>query len=409
MKKQILFLLITVLSLNCYSQITFENGYYIDNTDQKINCLIKNIDWKNNPTEFEYKLSEGSESKKANLESVKEFGINDVSKYVRSIVNIDRSSEITNYLSNDKDPVFQEEELFLKVLIEGKFTLYEYVDQNLKRYFYNNDNSNIEQLIFKSYKTDNDKIGKNDRFKQQLWINLKCNNFDMSKIEGLDYKKNDLVNIFEEYNECNDQEFVNYTKKTKTDFFNLTLRPRLNSSSLKVQSFDTNSRDVDFDNKFGFGFGVEAEFILPFNKNKWAIAIEPTYQSFNSEKTVNVDNVTGGELIANVDYTSIEVPVSLRYYFFLEKNSKVFLNTSYIVDLKSESSIEYTRNDGSNIKTLEIYSGANLAFGIGYKHNDKYSLEARYQTNRELLGNYNSNWSAEYSTSLSVIFGYSLF
>lgn len=54
MKKRILFLLITILSLNCYSQISFQKGYYIDNTNQKINCLIKNIDWKNNPTEFEY-------------------------------------------------------------------------------------------------------------------------------------------------------------------------------------------------------------------------------------------------------------------------------------------------------------------------------------------------------------------
>jgi hypothetical protein len=337
MKKRILFLFITVLSLNCYSQISFEKGYYIDNTNQKINCLIKNIDWKNNPTEFEYQLSENSESKKTTIKSIKEFGIDNISKYVRSTVNIDRSSESINNLSNDKNPVFQEEELFLKVLVEGKATLYQYIDSNLKRFFYNKENSNIEQLIFKSYKTTDNNVGKNNKFKQQLWVDLKCPNFKMSKIENVQYKKNSLVRFFTEYSKCYNNELINFEPKQKRDIFNLTIRPRINSSSLTIPNSVFNSRDIDFENKIGFGFGLEAEFILPFNKNKWAIAIEPTYQSFKSKKTTNVTNVSGGVLIASVDYSSIEVPVSLRHYFFLNNSSKIFINASYIFDLSSKS------------------------------------------------------------------------
>lgn len=407
MKKRILFILITILSLNCYSQISFEKGYYIDNTNQKINCLIKNIDWKNNPIKFEYKLSENSESKIATIKTIKEFGIDNISKYIRSTINIDRSSENINNLSNDKNPIFKEEELFLKVLVEGKATLYQYIDSNLKRYFYNKENSNIEQLIFKRYKTTENKIGENNRFKQQLWNDLKCPNFKMSKIENLDYKKSMLTNFFVEYNNCNNQEYVNYEEKQKRDLFNLTIRPRINNSSLTIQNFVSNSRNTDFENKISFGFGVEVEFILPFNKNKWAIAIEPTYQNFKAEKTTNVNNVSGGMLIANVDYSSIEVPIGLRHYFFLNNNSKIFINASYIFDLSSKSSIEFTRNDGSNLNSLEVETRNNLAMGIGYKHNDKYSLEVRFQTNREILGNY-SFWSSRYKT-LSIIFGYSLF
>jgi hypothetical protein len=117
--------------------------------------------------------------------------------------------------------------------------------------------------------------------------------------------------------------------------------------------------------------------------------------------------VSGGVLIASVDYSSIEVPLSLRHYFFLNNSSKIFINASYIFDLSSKSSIEFNRNDGSNLNSLEIETRNNLAMGIGYKQNDKYSLEVRYQTNREILGNY-SFWSSEYKT-LSIIFGYSLF
>ncbi len=189
MKKQLLFLTIAILSFNSYSQIAFEKGYYIDNMNQKTNCLIKNIDWKNNPIEFEYKQSENSESKTMTIKSIKEFGIDNISKYIRTTINIDRSSENINSLSDDKIPIFQEEELFLKVLVEGKATLYEYVDGNLIRYFYNNDNSTIEQLIFKSYITPENNIGRNNRFREQLWINLKCPNFKISEIENLEYKK----------------------------------------------------------------------------------------------------------------------------------------------------------------------------------------------------------------------------
>lgn len=395
MKKQLLFLLTIILSFNCYSQISFEKGYYIDNSNQKTNCLIKNIDWKNNPTEFEYKLSENSESKKVTIKSIKEFGIDNFSKYIRSIVNIDRSSENINKLSNDRNPIFKEEELFLKVLVEGKANLYLFEDGSLRRYFFNKENTTIEQLVFKSYKTSNDKIGKNNRFKNQLWNNLKCPNFKITKVENLDYQKNDLIDFFVKYNECNGEKNINYEEKQKKDLFNLSIRPGFNSSSLSIQNSASSSRNTDFDNELGFRFGIEAEFIMPFNKNKWSLIIEPTYQYFKSVKEITNQS-------AKADYKSIEIPVGVRHYFFLNENSKIFINGSFIFDLSNDSVIDFESGTDLEIKTRN-----NLAFGIGYKHNDKYGLELRYQTSREILSNY-IYWSSDYST-LSVIFGYSLF
>jgi hypothetical protein len=406
MKKQIVFLLTTIVSLNCYSQISFEKGHFIDNNNQKTNCLIKNIDWANNPTEFEYKLSENNEPKKLTIKLVKEFGIDNTSKYIKSIVKLDISKNNINNLNNQKNPIFKEEELFLKVLIEGKSNLYEYVNGNLKRYFYTKEDSIIEQLIFKRYETNELNIAKNNRFRQQLWVNLKCPNFKMSEIQNLNYNKNDLVKIFTEYNECHNSNIKNFERKEKRDLFNLSFRPRLNKSSLSLNNAGTDFTISGIENT-GFGFGIEVEFILPVNKNKWAIAIEPTYQSFKSEKSANANNVSGGILITEVDYNSIEIPVSLRHYFFLNNNSKIFVNVSYVFDLSSKSSIEIKRSDNSTFNSLEIKTRNNLAFGIGYKLNDKYGFEMRYQTVRELLSDY-TFWNSNYNT-LSIILGYSLF
>ena len=409
MKKQLLCLLTIILCLNCYSQIRFEKGYYLDNSNQKTECLILNIDWKNNPTEFEYKLSENSKSEKTTLKTVKEFSIYNISKYIRSTVNIDRSSENSEDLSKERNPIFKEEELFLKVLVEGKSNLYEYTEGNLIRYFYTKENSKIEQLVFKSYTTTESEIVKNNQYRQQLWNDLKCPNINLSRIESIDYTKKDLVRFFTEYSECNNSSLTNFESKQKQDLFNLTLRPRLNSSSLSIENNNSfsNNKGADFGNNLGFGFGIEAEYILPFNKNKWAIAIEPLYQKFKSEKTTIASNVTGGIIIAKVDFSSIEVPVSVRHYFFLNNSSKIFANISYTFDFKLNSSLDFKRADNSNYSSLEIKARNFFSIGMGYKLKDKYSIEIRYQPSGGILEEY-QNWNSDFK-SVSIIFGYSFF
>ncbi len=407
MKKKLFFLLTIILSLNSYSQVSFEKGYYIDNNDQKISCLIKNLDWKNNPTKFEFKLSENSETQKADIKSIKEFAITNATKFIRSTVKIDRSSGNVNNLNADKNPVFSEEQLFLKVLVEGKANLYEYTDSDLKRYFYNKTDAPIEQLIYKSYMISDLDIGKNTKFRQQLWMDLNCPNFKLSDVEKVEYKKNDLVQYFTKYSSCLTNESVEYTPKQKKDLFNLTIRSRLYNSSLAIKNSMYNLRNTDFGKKTRIGFGVEAEYILPFNKNKWSIAIEPSYQSFKSEKTTNVKDVSGGIQNVSIDYSSIEVPLTIRHYFFLNKNAKLFVNASYVIDFALKSSVEFTRNDDSNFNTLEIKSRNNPAIGIGFKQNDRYSIELRYQTSSEILANY-VFWSSNYKT-VAIIFGYSFF
>ena len=395
MKKQLLVLFISAFAMHSYSQIVFEKGYYINNEGHKMEGLVKNVDWQSNPTKFDFKRTETSEKKTKTVQSVKEFGVYNISKYVRGTVNIDRSSEDTNDLSLERKPLFKEETLFLKVLVDGEYTLFHYIDHHLKRYFYAKKNAPVKQLIFKSYKTKNATIGVNNTFRTQLWKDLKCATFTIIKLEGLDYKKKELTRFFVEYNNCNNHAYVNFEKKREKDLFNLNIRGGINSSTLFIQNGAVSSRDTDFGSELGWRLGVEAEFILPFHKNKWAFIVEPTYQQFSSKKeTVNWDY--------DVDYKSIELPIGVRHYFFLNENSKFFMNASYIIDFSIDSTIGINSGNG-----LEIKTRSNSAFGLGYKLHDSYSLEVRYQTNRDLLSSY-AVWVTDYNT-VSLIFGYSFF
>jgi len=393
------FLLVSILLLNiiAYSQVSFEEGYFIDNNDKRINCLIENIDWKNNPKEFTYKLTEDSNPRKETIRNVKEFGINDFSRYVRHKVMIDRSpDDPVRKLSESGQPNLKEEELFLNVLVEGEASLYMYVDQRLKRYFYNKDGSAVEPLIFKRFIRADNKVGTNSQYKQQLYNELKCPNFSIGRIDKLEYRKNQLIRFFVEYNECNGHEVENYDAKREKHIFNFSIRPGLSIGFLTIES-EYNLRDFKFDAKLGYRVGVEFEYILPYNKNKWAVILEPTYQVMKGETTNFEPNIPGNYLTGKIDYSSIELPAGIRHYFHLNEKSKLFLNASFVVDITFKSSVELLTVDNFSYYDIQIETRPNAAFGMGYKFDNKFSVEMRYQTNRELFSRY-VYWRGKYNT-----------
>ena len=385
-------IIILFLGLNSIAQTKFEKGYYIDNSNKKVECFIKNIDWLNNPIKVTYKLKINSKQKDFSIKNVKEFGIYNASKYIRASVDIDRSSKFLKELTRFKEPNLKEEELFLKVLVEGMANLYSYTDGdgNLVRFFFNKNDSKIKQLIFKKYRKTDNRIARNNKYKQQLWSSLKCNQISFNSFKNLDYNEKDLIHFFKNFYNCKKLEFSTYEKKGKKDLFNLNFRIGVNNSSLSTGNTLVNSNSIypNFKNQFGLRLGIELEFIMPFNNNKWSFIIEPNYQSFNAEITSPV--------MSSVEYTSFELPVGIRHYLFLNKNSKLFANGSLIVDFGSGKLLNQT-----------IKSKTNFGFGIGYKTNNKYSIELRYHTNRDLFSGYTYSYSAYKTTSL--IFGYTLF
>jgi len=62
--KKIAILFLLVLSINAIAQKSFEEGYFVTNSGETVNCLISNILWHNNPVTFEYKLHKNGVLKK---------------------------------------------------------------------------------------------------------------------------------------------------------------------------------------------------------------------------------------------------------------------------------------------------------------------------------------------------------
>ena len=405
MKKTLLLLVVFLaLSINSYSQFVFEKAYFVNNSNERVECLIKDLDWKNNPRKFEYKLSENTDIQTETILNVQEFGFSNGAKYVRVTAEIDHSTDEVKNLGPERNPIFKTETVFLKSIIEGKASLFYYRDDLLKRFFYKKDDAAITQLVYKRYRKDGDIISRNTYFKQQLLNDLKCDAMNESEFESLKYELNSLEKIITEYNQCQNSTSQKFKQEVKRDLFNLAIRPGIDFSSLKISSGVSEIKNVSFDKQTNFRIGVEFEYIPFYHKNNWSIIVEPTYQSYSGNKTYEVKGVNQGTLNAVLEYRSIEVPMGIRYSTHLSKSSKVFLNAQYILDFNLEASLNYYRADGSEFDKLDINAGKSFALGAGFKFRDKYIVEFRINTSRQILDRY-INWNSNYNKS-TIIIGY---
>ncbi len=398
-------LLLLVFSLHCMGQITFDTGYFVDNSGKKTICLIRNVDGMLTPTKIDYKMPGWDEIKQLTMNDIQEFGIINYSTYKRFVVDIDRSSELVKKLSGTRSAEFEKDTIFLKALVEGSASVYEYGEIGLQRYFYIVDDQPIKQLVYKLYKSKYNKVGVNESYKQQLKVDLECEDIKLKKIEKLKYGRRDFIKLFSKYNRCRGTDYRVWDKREERDLLNVMVSVGPSISSLSTRNELSLSRSVEVEDKVTLVIGATAEFISYFNRNKWSLVLQPSFHYFSFEKTINLDNIAGQPVVVNGDYKTIDWALGIRHSLYFEDESRLFLNASYVPTFNFNSEIQYTRIDGLPTKTLEVNAGSSWAFGIGYNRNRAF-VELSYRTPRELLVNY-VFWKSTYK-SLTLVLSYNI-
>jgi len=396
MNSRVVFLsCLLVLNVHCSAQIGFQKGYFIDTSGKKIDCLIKNVDWENNPYKFEYKSSEKAEVSIATIDDVTEFAVPNEIRFIRQSVLIDRSSRNLNGISSVQQPDFQKETIFLRVVVEGKANLFRFRDSNNEKYFFSSESFNVEQLIYKKYLVPGGRIGTNNTFRQQLRNALQCEDIEIKDMKSLPYRRKDLQKVFVTYNQCEKADFVNWeATKDSTGSFLLTIRSGVNYGRAKMRSSTIASRNVDFDNQLTFTIGLEGEFILPFHNRKWSLFAEPTYQYYKPASVSEPQRFT-------LTYQSLEIPVGLRHRFYINDESNIYLNLGATIDLPFKSKV-----DVPSSFDLDMNSSLTFFAGAGYKFMGRYSVEIRYFTPRRIVSEY-AAMDVNYE-KLSFVVGYAI-
>jgi hypothetical protein len=185
----------------------------------------------------------------------------------------------------------------------------------------------------------------------------------------------------------------------KRSYLNLKLTPGINMNSEKMSVYELQgvTNDYSFKSKSDFRIGLEAELSIPFDKYKWGILFEPTYQSYQS------DAVSDGGT-ASLKLSSVEFPIGLRYYVYINDNTRVYFNGFYIpsLALNMNSKVMISSNTLGD-KSYSVGSTGNIAFGGGLDYK-RFSLEGRFYGNEDLFKGPRFV-SSEYSR-FSIVLGY---
>ncbi|MFP4846616.1 outer membrane beta-barrel protein [Winogradskyella sp. PE311] len=190
--------------------------------------------------------------------------------------------------------------------------------------------------------------------------------------------------------------------------FNLKVKTGQSWSKSKVKFeegiFIEDNQSVNFDKENSIRFGIEMEFIFA-SSNKWSAFVEPTYDSYNSVQklpsAIDNSNLTS----VKIDYSYIEVPVGIRHHMYYGR-SKLFLNFAVVLVADLNNEIDYEEQFEFE-NDLEIKSDLNLVLGFGYSFNERFSLEYRISTTRDVLSKY-ASYQGPFKNS-SLILGFRLF
>ncbi len=325
-----------------FSQKNFSKGYFIDNENRKIECFINDLSWKENPTSFEYKALETLEIQQKNISDVKEFGIHDLARYVRTEINIDRSFRDGETEINDRKPNYIGQTVFIEVLIDGPASLYVYKEGKDKWFFFKSGiDNNIEQLIYRKYISKSEDFEEYSLFRQQLKFATDCDNISNDRLEKVQYNETDLGIIFFKYNACKAKRQTSFIGNRDRSLFTFTLRPGLDFNDFSINS---NSLNNGYEIRSGFRLGFELEKLFLIHQKRWAFIMEPAIRHIVFERE--------GE---EKGLRALEVPIGLRHYFRPNANSGIFLDASYVLDFT------ILRNS--------------VTGGIGYKHRSNISVQ----------------------------------
>lgn len=377
-----------------YGQIRLEKGYFIDNEGIKTECYIRDADWNSNPTSFKYKLVSKEEFGEAGIGDVQEFGTENGPVYIRTKINVDESGMQLDQLSRQRAPEWSEKVIFLKTLVKGPATLYLYRQSGLTRFYYKKESGPVAPLVYKRYFDDNGNVASNVGFRQELLNALQCEDLSSDRVARLNYSESDLEKYFRRFNACVNPEFETAKNAPGRETFHLKVTPGANLTMMKGGRYTHfNGGSAEYSN-VSPRLGLDFEYVLPFNKNKWALMVEPSLQYYKMPLELLGLKVNG-------DHWAVELPLGVRHYFFLQNDTRLFVNALAIPHLKSWQTSR-SRDD----REMEMKSRMAFAVGAGIAKG-RWSGELRYAFQRDAFSSY-LNIDVKHS-KLSLILGYRIF
>lgn len=425
MKNTILSIVTILCSLSIFAQAQYEEGYIVNINNQRQTGWIKNEEWLNNPTKFNFKRTKGTGAETLNFSSINSIGVEGKFKYIKAFVDVDllaTSPNLSDY-STTKSPKYITKEIFLNVLAEGNTSLLHYKSYSTNYFYVLLEDGKIIPLVYKKYLSgkDQNKILENNRYKNQLFNILKSDLLTDDDFLDIEYTKKDLTKIFKKYYVATNKRHIIYENENKDPsvlrkMFSLKVKAGIN---INAASFEDGLRHVEpaisFDNEISPLIGFELEYFLPANANKWSIYSELFYSNYNTSLLRRRDDRDYAEDIdkISIDYSYLALNLGPRYYTYFSDISALYLSAAININFPlGDSKITnepYSNNvsSDSSIYTVDAKPSLSPNLSLGFICKD-LSLEVAYNLPASISSRKLNNTAAKYS-SFSVKAGYRIF
>lgn len=371
MNRSLLFLFTLFLFQFSQAQNSYMTGYVISLDSTRIDGLIRNLDWKNNPGSIKFKETSDSDPVTFSPGEILEFGLDDV-RYGAYTVEIDRTPENHQLINSIRDPDNERLSLFLKYVVNAPVSLLQYRESRMDRYFYLTDGSNEpQQLIYKKYYTDSRNVAENNYYQQQLLNNVNCGGTTLEDLERVPYSERGLVKYFIRYNSC--QYGLKEVESEKNRLqVQMAIRGGMSFLKMTVWNYETNEY-LDFPVVSSPLVGFEGEVFSNFNRGKWSIILGGSFHQF-SKKITYEDNDY------EVGYPSLEWTLGYRYYMHFSPKLSAYLNAMIVIDSPLDPSFTKNSEDLVEIQSRHFYG-----LGAGFQFNRKFKLDFRVSLEHGIL------------------------
>ncbi len=389
-----------------FTQSKFESGYVIDLNGQRKECLVEIINPIYTPQSFNYKLSEKSAIKKADISTIKEIATT-TSKYVQFQLEIDLSGYNVNNLSKKKELEFIKDTLFLECLLDGEVDLFYYKNFSIERFFFNTPTENIIPVHYKHFLisqtieagqiVDTKGIGENLAYKKQLSEKFSdCENITFLDIKDLEHNKIPFVNYFKKVNNCYNTEPIIYSTKRSNKRLHIIPKIGLFKPNVDLQFTNTNV-STTFNNSLGYGIGLQFEYYLSRRLPNFTINLEPRLSIYKDQNNLELEDI-------QLDYRIFEIAFGPKFYLW--KNKKInpffFGGVNFVFDLDESAFRNITLGLGRLTN-----SSIHPVFGMGAIVNEKWLFEIVTHIQRQLLYGAFDDAVSNYS-SINFTIGYML-
>jgi len=372
-------------SISCFltAQTKFEQGYIIDKNGDSISGYIKNLRWLSAPKTIQFKSTLNEHEQKLGVDFIQSFQVANGPVYLAFKDSLPVTQQFVENKTIEKYPRKVFKNGFVKQILEGEASLYEYRADNDLVFFVSKGSGQIVPLEYKQYsKPPSNENAENPIFRRQLFKFFNCDN--TLSIQEVLYTKSSLIDYLTGYNTCTGGVFegkniLNSSEKQKAEIrvivfgglvsykFNTTLQRMIGSG------FDAIFVPVEpaFESKISPSLGVELESIFPFNNRKWSTFISAQFAKYSAA------GVLDSQDIASIDLNQLIFNLGGRHYMFLNEKNSIHIGGGVVFDFNLNSEFKEAQ---SFITPLTDITKVNFGafIGGGYSFNQSIYVTGKY-------------------------------